>query len=332
MDPRAMMAAGDTLQHDYLGGMGLDPDQWDMSYEPVKPKLRSTSEAYHPGWRGLLEKVGPVLGEAFSDADWQSPMARMAARLARAYGHHLQSGVEDRMGDITAENKQAIGAADDQNAMRRTQVAQNRASWLSTARDRMPTPRAVLQRKNLEKREAAREAAMGHVEGTVAARTAAGMPASGSTPRTKTPSKYDPSSFRLFGDADKIQIDEIDQRAKDAEAELKDLKTNFMTKQAFMPRRSVNGKPAAEAPTITAARMRIDDLNQAVAKARGEKSAAAKRALLWHAQNLPADPNVALGTFAQLLRSATSLGIDKDPEVNKALHDAAEALDKAGEK
>lgn len=322
MGADSLFRMGDSVQKDYLGPMGLDPNEWDLSYEPVQPKMKPTSGAYHPGFRGMLERVGPVLGEAFSEADFDSPYARMAARLAKAYGHHLQSGVDDRMGDITAENKAAMGAADEQNAFRRTQVSQNRASYLSTARDRLPTPRAVLEQKNAEKRAAAKEAAMGRVEGTVEARVAAGLPKQG-TGRTTKPKSYDPSSFKLFGDADKIQIDEIDQAEKDAVAELKSMNSDYTLKQAFQPVRKINGKPVKEGDEVMAARMRKAELDKAVADARGQKRAAGKRALLWHAANLGNSPDQRKGTFMQLVRSAESLGASVDPRVWRALDDAA---------
>lgn len=329
LDPR-MFDAADTVQHDYLGPMGLDPREWDLGYEPVQPKLRSKSEAYHPGIRGLLERVGPVLGDAFSEADWQSPMARMAARLARAYGDHLQHGVEDRQADIVAGNKQAEAGADEQNTFRRTQVAQNRASWLATARDRLPTPREVLQRKMDEKRALAAAGAEGQVQGRVGAMKDAGLTPTG-TPKPKPtpkPKSYDPSSFRLFGDADKIQLDQLDQQEKDAMDELRQLKANPMTRAAFEPVRVAGGKPVKESPSIAATRMRKADLDKAVADVRTQKREAGKRALLWHAKNLPTDPNAALGVWQQLDRSAQSLGLQKDPDVDAALDAAAAALDK----
>lgn len=331
-DARALSRGADDMRSG-MDTLGLGPDQWDLDYQPLQPTLRDHSEAYSKGWRGLVERVAPVLGDAFSEADWQSPMARMAARLARSYGDHVQSGIDDRTADIDAENKRRMGVADEQNTMRRSQVTQNRASWLQAVKERAPLPREVLQRKLDQKAAEAAASATAGEQARINVRRDNGLNPTGTptTPKSgKPPKAYDPQSFKLFGDADKVQIDEIEGRIKDAETELRGMKSNFLLRQAFEPVRQVGGKPGKEPPNITAARMRKADLDLEISTAKKEKRDAAKRALLWHAGNLPRDASQAMGIYTQLERSAESLGLGKDPEVDAALEAAAAALEKMG--
>lgn len=305
-----------------LGPLGLDPAQFDMGYEPQKPMLRSTEEAYHPGLRGKVERYGPALLSALSAGDYESPLARIAARLGGAAGEYLSSGVKSRASDIETANRAEIARTDQLNDARRSTVTGNRDQYRKLWADRMPTPREVVERKTKEAADRAAATATAGEQARINTRRANGLNPTG-TPTTKTPKTPKPwsaTSFRLFGDADKIALDEL-------ENELKGMKADYSTAQAFQPqRRDKSGNPLPEAPNVAAARERVNAINRQIHETR-------KSAVLFHLQQLgaevAADPATAKAKLAEVYRSAQVLKLDKDPDVDAAAKAVGSALLKA---
>lgn len=311
-----------------LAQYGLDPEDWGVDYEPERAQIRSMDEAYAPGWKGTAQRYLPVLTEAFAATDWQSPMARMAARLAGSVGGYLDHETKLRQAQIAADNVRENQLVGERNQYRRSQALQNRASWLTAAKERIPLPREVLQRKLDEKKALNAAGAAGTVEGRTGAQLEAGLTPTG-TPKPPKTKKYNPTSFKLLADPDKIAIDAIEQEEKQYRDELKDMKSNTFMAVVFQPVRiGRNGKPVPEGPDIVAGRVRRAELEDALDKAKKKKNGAYKMALLAHLQNIPDDENEALGVLAQLDRSAKALGLDADPEVKEALDDAHETFGK----
>ena len=321
-----------------LGALGLDEADWGVDYTPEEPQIRSLDEAYSPGWKGTAERYLPVLTEAFAAGDWQSPMARMAARLAGSVGSHLDSDVLERKKTIAADNVRETEMTRERNQWNRTQAGQNRASWLRTAEDRVPTPRDVLQRKLDEKSAEAAATTKARIESEITTRKEHGLNPTGTPKASTTKAKtYNPSSFRLYGDADKDAIKQFEDGIKDAETELKVLRNDIYGKQAWLEVRKVGGKDV-EPKQVKEARLAKAKWESQIADLTKQRGEVAKRSILFQLKDLPSDATTALGQFTQLYRSAETLGLlekkdDKgnvirkaDPDVDAALDEAAEAL------
>ena len=303
-DMDEMMGMGDESMSGLGDQFGLDPREWDLGYEPQAPKLKPRSGAY----RNILDRVGPVVASAFHESDWDNPFARMAARLARGVGEHIEGGVQNREQDIVSQNQAEAARVAAENAANKQTAMANRAAYRAALKERMPKPRALVERhlKEIGDEEGARVAARSK------AYREAGLNPPGTPPKAKpkTPAKaWNPTSFRLFSDADKIAIDELTD-------ELKALKSDYPT--AFEPART-GGDPKR----IADARARATAIN-------GQIHGARKASILYHLRALKAeaaaDPKTARAKADEVYRAAVALKLSGDKEVDAAGRELAAAI------
>lgn len=308
-----------------LGGWGLDPADWDLDFEPEEAPQRPVTDAYHPGFRGMLERYGPILAAGAVPlilGDRPSPGARGLAGALAMGSRYLQSGVDLRARGIEDQNAAARQQVEERNAARRQQVMGNRAEYRKQFGERL-TPRRVVEQKMADEAAAAKAKSRAQEEGTIEARRAAGLNPAGTppVPKPKTPGRERPlSSFRLFGPGDEIAIQGL-------RTEIETMRKDFNTKAAFdPPRKNSRGQTIPDNPRVAAARERVNVINRQLHEA-------TKNALMYRLDELGPDvgasPNGARKRLKEIWNAAAANGLDKDPEFSAAAEAIAAEIEAA---
>lgn len=304
-----------------LDEAGLSPDSYGpLAADLERPKLQSLKPS-------ILDFLAPVLSEIAGASDpyrqrrnkWLAPAVRGLAGAYTGYRKGQASDIEDAN---TIERQRVLQS----NQSRLAETRGNREEYGKALRAQSPdgvllTRRQLLEKQVREKADEAKATAKARVEGENEGRTAAGgLPIGTPTPKTTkppTPAKFNPNSWKLWSDVDKVELDAIDQ-------ELKDLRADPSNTAAFQPpRKDTKGGLIPENTSVSAAREKVQQLNS-------RKFKATKRALLFHLDNLPKGGE--LYVYKQLDNLAQSTGLDKDPEVDAALEATADKLLPPGKK
>jgi hypothetical protein len=317
------LSAGDEIDQGYLGPMGLDPAKWDLQYQPEQAKLQPVTPSYHPGVVGVLQRLAPVVAKAFSAGDWQSPTAKMLARLVGAGGDYLTDVGNNQEADAKTANVAAISATNQANEGRRTQVNQNRAEYAKAFADRVPLPADIVKRKLADKEAEATAQSRGTRTGVIQAEQAAGLTPPGAPKPKAAPKPWNPQSFKLFGDVDTIAMKQLTDQ-------LDSMKKDPMQAPAFQPpRKNSRGESLPDSPRIAQSRARATSINRQISDAQ-------KNALIYHFQSIAPDaaasPGNALAKLREVHRAAVVLHLDGDPDIHAAAEEAAKAIEAAGGK
>lgn len=306
-------AGSDVLQG--LRSADLDP----AAFGPMEPTVRRPQlQTLDPT---VLDILAPVLQEIASYHDprrarrntWLAPAIVGATKGYQGLRERQQKAVDVR-------NATEISRTAAENAASRSEAKANRDAFGTAVRSQtqdgvLKTRRQIVEQKQKEAADTARAVAKARVEGENEARIAKGGQPIGTTSPRPTPNqkeaKFNPNTWKVFGDADELTLKGIDD-------ELKSLRSDPFTAAAFRPApKDRNGRTLSEDRRTSDARARVAELNS-------KRAGMTKAAILYHLQNMPT--NGELYVFKQLHGLADQTGLTKDPEVDKAFDDAAEKL------